>query len=71
MYNTLVLFSSRPLVCRGGGMVDTLDSKSGVLHGRTGSNPVRGTNKKARHIDELFYNLLFSVFCYLLKSEKV
>ena len=28
---------------RGDGMVDMLDSKSGVLYGRTGSNPVRGT----------------------------
>ena len=36
-------------------MVDTLDSKSGVLHGRTGSNPVRGTNKKTRYFDEFFY----------------
>gem|GEM_PF-4229279 len=31
---------------RSGGMVDTLDSKSGELHARVGSSPTCGTNFK-------------------------
>ena len=46
---------------RGDGMVDMLDSKSGVLHGRTGSNPVRGTTliimKKAPLWGLLFWGI--------------
>ncbi len=36
-------------------MVDTLDSKSGVLHGRTGSNPVRGTKEKSSSLWRAFF----------------
>lgn|GEM_PF-2890981 len=40
---------------RGGGMVDTLDSKSGVHYGHTGSNPVRGTKEKSSSISAGFF----------------
>ena len=32
-----------PKMCRGGGMVDTPDSKSCELYARAGSSPARGT----------------------------
>ena len=57
-----IILQQSPLqltLCRSGGMVDTLDSKSDVLHGRAGSSPACGTIILFRHKPYIYVLTIF------------